>query len=293
MSSKMFGGLTLKELALRSWRESNEDNIFGRAAELAYYFLLALFPMLIFLTAMVGFMPGLRENIMGTLASIVPGDAMQLVRDTLEDVTRNSNTGLLSFGILGTLWAASSGVAAVIGTLNTAYDVEESRSWIKQRLTALGLTIGLALLIVGGVALIMFGDRLAEWANGALGLGPVFETIWQVVHYLLGLALLFIGIEVIYYFGPNVEQDWAWITPGAVIAVVGIILGSLAFSFYLRFAPDYSATYGSLGAVIILMLWLYLLGLVLLMGGEINSEIAHAADKPLEKKEEPDHLQAA
>ncbi len=112
MSSKMFGGLTLKELALRSWRESNEDNIFGRAAELAYYFLLALFPMLIFLTAMVGFMPGLRENIMETLSTIVPGDAMKLVSETIEDVTKNSNAGLLSFGILGTLWAASNGVTA-------------------------------------------------------------------------------------------------------------------------------------------------------------------------------------
>jgi membrane protein len=289
----MFGGLALKELAKRVWREANADNVFGRAAELAYYFLLALFPMLIFLTAMVGFLPGLRENIMESLAAIVPGDAMALVRETLKDVTEHSSTGLLSFGILGTLWAASNGVAAVMGTLNTAYDAKESRPWLKMRLVATGLTVGLALLVVGGVALIMFADRLAGWASTALGVGPVFETIWQVVHYLLGLALLFIGIEVIYYFGPNVEQSWRWITPGAVFAVIAIILGSLGLSIYLRFAPAYSATYGSLGAVIILMLWLYILGLVLLLGGEINSEIEQAAGKPQVEKEPPDHLQAA
>lgn len=275
------GGLTLTELAKRSWRETNEDNVWGSAAELAYYFLLALFPMLIFLTSLVGFLPEAQTAIFQALARVMPGDAMRLVSETINDVTSNRHGGLLSFGVLGALWAASGGATAVMGTLNEAYDAKEERSFWKIRLTALGLTVALALLVVGGVALIMFGDRCSEWLAARLGLGQIFAVVWHVVDYLLGFALVFLGLQVIYYFGPNVAQAWQWITPGAVFAVASLIISSLLFTLYLRFAPSYSATYGSLGAVIVLMLWLYLMGLVVLIGGEINSEIAHAADAPL------------
>lgn len=285
MNYQFLGQLTFKELAARTWRETNEDNILGRAAELAYYFLLALFPMLIFLTSLVGFLPGLREAIFTGLAKFVPGDAMRLVSETISDVTQRRSGGLISFGVLGALWAASGGVTAVMGTLNTAYDAREERSFWKVRLIAIGLTVLLALLVVGGTALIMFGDRFAAWLAAQLGIGTTFTIIWGIIHYLVGLALLFLGLELIYYFGPNVEQDWEWITPGAVFAVISMVVASLLFSLYLRFAPDYSATYGSLGAVVVLMLWLYLMGAVILIGGEINAEIAHAADKPVVQKE--------
>jgi membrane protein len=285
MNYHWIGGLTFKELAVRTWREANEDNILGRAAELAYYFLLALFPMLIFLTSLVGFLPGLREAIFMALGKFVPGEAMRLVSETISDVTRHRSGGLISFGVLGAIWAASGGVTAVMGTLNAAYDAREERSFWKIRLIAICLTVMLALLVVGGTALVMFGDRFAVWFGERLGMGPSFTVIWGVIHYLVGLALLFLGLELIYYFGPNVEQDWKWITPGAVFAVVSMVVASLLFSVYLRFAPDYSATYGSLGAVIVLMLWLYLMGAVILIGGEINAEISHAADRPLVQKE--------
>jgi membrane protein len=299
MGSKMFGGLTLKELAVRTWRESNEDNVFGRAAELAYYFLLALFPMLIFIMSLIGFLPNVQQSLLDAVAKVAPGAAMDIFREFLNDVVRNRSGGLISFGILGTIWAASSGVAAVMGTLNTAYDVKEGRSWLKLRAMAVGLTVALSVLVVGGAALIMFGDRLAEWVSRMLGFGPLFMTIWHIVDYVLGLGLLFLGLQVIYYFGPNTEQEWEWVSPGSIFAVIALIAGSLLFSLYLRFAPDYSATYGSLGAVIVLMLWLYLLGLVVLVGGEMNSEIEHAAGKHTGEKEKPDkpdkpdHLQAA
>ncbi|HEX4948992.1 MAG TPA: YihY/virulence factor BrkB family protein, partial [Blastocatellia bacterium] len=231
------GGLTLKEFLTRTWRETNEDNVFGRAAELAYYFLLALFPMLIFLTSLVGFLPGVREAIFGALERFVPGQAMTLVNQTLLDVTHNRSGSLLSFGLLGALWAASGGVSAVMGTLNVVYDAHEDRPFWKTRLIALGLTMMLALLIVGGTALIMFSDHLAEALAVQLGLGSTFMVVWSGVHFLLGLALVFFGLELIYYFGPNVEQDWQWITPGALFAVVSLITASLLFSLYLRFAP--------------------------------------------------------
>jgi membrane protein len=285
LNDHWLGRLTFKELAVRTWRETNEDGILGHSAELAYYFLLALFPMLIFLISLVGFLPGLQEAIFTGLAKFVPGDAMRLVSDTLSDVTRNRSRGLISFGILGALWAASGGVAAVMGALNAAYDAREERSFWKVRLIAIGLTIMLALLVVGGTTLVMFGDRFAAWLASQLGLGTAFAVVWGAAHYLLGFALLFLGLELIYYFGPNVEQDWKWVTPGAVFAVVSIVVASLLFSLYLRFAPDYSATYGSLGAVIVLMLWLYLMGAVILIGGEINAEIANASRRPLVQKE--------
>jgi membrane protein len=295
MNKGMFGGLTLKELAKRTWREANEDNVFGGAAELAYYFMLALFPMLIFLTSLVGFLPGAQEAIFNALSKVVPGEAWRLVSETLNDVITNSNGGLLSFGILGTIWAASSGVSSVMGTLNVAYEAKEERSFLKMRLTAIGLTIALALLVMGGAVLIMFAHTLSEWLTASLGLGNLFAIVSTVIGYVIAVALLFFGIGLLYYFGPNVKQDWHWVTPGAVFAVAAIILGSLLFSVYLKFGPGYSATYGSLGAVIILMLWLYLVGLALLIGGEINSEIELASGKPTIQGEsgKPSNLQAA
>jgi membrane protein len=285
MKNRLLGDLTFKELAVRVWHESYDDNVLGRSAELAYYFLLALFPMLIFLTSLVGFLPGLQEAIFKALAKFVPGEAMALVSKTILDVTRHRSGGLLSFGVLGALWAASGGVSAVMGTLNEAYDAKEERPFWKTRLIAVGLTILLALLIIGGTALIMFGDRLSAQFAARFGMGPTFTILWSVVDYLLGLALLFSGLELIYYFGPNVKQDWKWITPGAVFAVVSLIIASLLLSLYLRFAPSYSATYGSLGAVVVLMLWLYLMGAVILIGGELNAELVRAADKPVVQKE--------
>jgi membrane protein len=291
----MFGGLTLKELAKRTWRESSEDNVFGGAAELAYYFMLALFPMLIFLTSLVGFLPGAQEAIFNALSKVVPGEAWKLVSDTLNDVITNSSGGLLSFGVLGTLWAASSGVSSVMGTLNTAYDAKEERSFLKMRLIAIGLTVALALLVMGGAVLIMFSHTLSEWLSSVFGFGSLFKIVSTVVGYLIAIALLFFGIGLLYFFGPNIKQEWRWITPGAVFAVAGIIIGSLLFSVYLKVGPGYSATYGSLGAVIILMLWLYLVGLVLLIGGEVNSEVEHASGKPVIQGEsgKPSELQAA
>ena len=293
MSTQMLSGLSVKELGLRTWRESNEDNVWGGAAELGYYFLLALFPMLIFLMSLLGFLPGAQESIIRMLAKVVPDQAMTLVYQFIQDVVEHRSGGLLSFGVLATLWAASSGVTAVMGTLNVAYDVEEERPFWKVRLIAIGLTVGLSLLITGGAVLVMFADKFSHWLAAILGLGAFFTVVSSIVGYVLGIACLFIGIELIYYFGPNLKQDWRWITPGAIFAAAGIILGSFGFSLYLRVAPSNSATYGSLGAIMTLMLWLYLLGLVLLIGGEINSEIEHAASKPKIPKEPEAHLQAA
>ena len=286
MKHPLLGGLTLKALARKVWRAANEDDFFGSAAKLSYYFLLALFPMLIFLTSLVGFLPGVQEKILLALAEVAPSQAMELVTQTLNDVVSKRSGGLLSLGVLGTLWAASSGVSAAMDALNLAYQAPSPRSFWKQRSLALGLTIQLLLLTTLGTMLIIFGDRVSLWVANWLGFGAVFAAVWKWVDNLLGLLLLLVGLEVLYRFGPNVPQKWRWITLGAVFAAVGMITVSQLFSFYLRVGPGYSATYGGLGAVIVLMLWLYLMGSVILIGGEINSEIEQAASKAT-KEESP------
>jgi membrane protein len=281
--------LTLIDLAFEVYEKAYKDHAFGRAAELAYFFLLAMFPFLIFLLSAFSFMPGLQEALLDWFARLMPPDAMELVVHWVESVISGSSGGLLSFGLLGALWAASKGMQAVIFALNTAYEVEEERSYWMTKLIAPGLTLSLSLFIVGGQVLIMFGDWLAIWLTGLLGLGDRFATLGQYFDYLLGLLLLIIGVGLLYHFAPNRKRKWRLITPGAIFAVSGSVIVSILFSQYLRFAPSHNAIYGSLGAVIVLLLWLYLWGLALFIGGEINSVIERAAGRPVVEKETEGH----
>jgi membrane protein len=256
-----------------------------RAAELAFYFLLAFFPLLIFLISILGFAPSAQDRLVDYLTKAAPPEATGLLRDWVRDVAGKSTGSLLSFSLLGSLWAASSGMAALMRTLNIAYQVEEGRPWWKSRLVAIGLALGLGIFVGGGALLIIFGDALAAALANWFGLGEVFAAVWPYVDYLIGLALLTVGMGLIYYFAPNAEQRRRWITPGAIFAVVAAVIASFLFSIYLRYAPSYSATYGSLGAVIVLMLWLYILGLAIFLGGEVNAEVEMAAGRPIRQKE--------
>jgi membrane protein len=278
------GGLSWFQLAKRVWSEIQEDNVFGRAAELSYYFLLALFPFLIFLTSVIGLVlgsgTGTRHMLFNYLARIMPPSAFQLIDATMVEVSTASSGGKLSFGILAALWAASNGLTAITGSLNTAYDLKETRSWWKQRLVSIGLTMALSVLIIGALVLVVAGGKIAEWLAAHYGFGPVFPTAWKIVQWPVVFGCIMLAFALIYYFAPDFrEQSWQWLTPGAAIGVVLWLLVSLGFRVYLHFFNSYSATYGSLGAVIILMLWLYFTGAAVLIGGEINSEIENAAAK--------------
>ena len=269
--------MKLKELALRTLNESREDDVFGGAATLAFYFLLALFPLLIFLTSAIAFLPGIQDIILSGLARVAPQDAMTLLRDTLSDIVSHRNGGLLSLGLIASLWSASSGVASLMDALHIAYDVEETRPFWKRRLKAIALTLAMAVLVAGGAFLIMIGDRLDGWAKSWLKVSSLLAFVSSVIGYLAGIGFLFLGIEALYYFAPDIPPERRYVKPGALFATIGIVIGSLLFSIYVRLGPSASATYGSLGAVITLMLWLYLLGLMLLIGGEINSEFGKPA----------------
>jgi len=278
------GSLSWGELAKRVWHEINEDEVFARAAELSYYFLLALIPFLMFLTSIIGIVlgsgTGTRHELFNYLSRVMPPSAFQLIDSTMWEIASASSGSKLSFGILAALWAASNGLSAITTSLNTAYDLKETRPWWKQRLTAIVLTIVLSVLIIAALLLVIAGGHIAEWLARVYGFGPVFPLIWKIVQWPVVLGCLILAFALIYYYAPDIRrQSWKWLTPGAAIGVALWLLVSIGFRVYLHFFNSYSATYGSLGAVIILMLWLYFTGAAVLVGGEINSEIENAAAK--------------
>ena len=276
------GGLSWAALAKRVWGEMQKDDALGDAAKLAYYFLLALFPLLIFLTSAIGIIvgsgTGLRHALFNYLGRVLPSSAFQLVDSTMWEVTSASGAGKLSFGLLLALWAASNGMGAITQALNVAYDVKETRPWWKQRLVAIGLTLGLSLLIVTALILVIAGGKVANTLAYTYGLGSAFVISWKILQWPIALAFMLMAFAAIYFFAPDLhDQDWKWITPGSSIGVAVWLLASFVLKGYLYFFNSYSKTYGSLGAVIVLMLWLYLTGLAVLIGGEVNSEIENAA----------------
>lgn len=278
------GGLPWRDLAKRVWSEIQKDDVFGRAAQLSYYFLLALFPLLLFLTSVIGLVlgsgTGTRHALFSYLSRVMPPSAFQLLDSTMLEISTASGAGKLSFGILAALWAASNGMSAITQSLNVAYDVKETRPWWKQRLVSVGLTIALSILIMTALGLVVGGGRIADWLAHTYSLGSVFAVTWKIVQWPVVLAFMVLAFALIYYFAPDVrEQSWQWLTPGSGLGVGIWLLISLGFRLYLHFFDSYSTTYGSLGAVIILMLWLYFTGAAILIGGEVNSEIEHAAAK--------------
>ncbi|MEP6921926.1 MAG: YihY/virulence factor BrkB family protein [bacterium] len=278
------GGASPLALLKSVWREIQKDDVFGRAAQLSYYFLLALFPLLIFLTSLIGLVLGsgtdISPRLLTYLAQVMPTAASTLIASTMIEVTKASSGSKISFGILAALWAASNGMGAITDALNVAYSVEETRSWWKRRVTAIALTIALSVLIITALTIVLSGGRIAGFIAANYALGSAFVLTWRVLQWPIVLAFMLLAFALIYYFAPDVrDQKWIWMTPGAVVGVLLWLLASFGLRFYLHFFNSYSNTYGSLGAVIILMLWLYLTGVAVLIGGELNAEIEDAAAK--------------
>ncbi len=261
-------------IAKRTWQKGDADDIFGRSAQLAYYFFLALFPMLIFLISTLGIFPGAGEHIrvgmFQFLGQALPAAASELIQKTMNEVTSASGLGKLSFGLIFSLWSASAGMLAIMDTLNAEHGVTEERSFLRQRVTAVALTLGVATLLVAAAAIVLFGESPALLA-GAYSMG------WKIAHWPLAAACVLLCLAVIYYFAPNLKKPaWHWITPGAVVGLVLWLLASIALRVYLHYFNSYSATYGSLGAVIILLISFYLTGIAILIGGEVNVVIDEA-----------------
>jgi membrane protein len=270
--------LNWKTFVSRLWTRVSDHDIFGRAAQLSYYFLLALFPLLLFLVTLFGYFAEagseLRNKLLSYLGTVMPGAAITLVHTTLDEISQSRGGGKLSLGILAALWAASNGMGAISDTLNVAYAVKEDRPWWKVRLIAIFLTITVSLFIMFALAIVFFGGKLGEQIAGHFGFSAAFTIAWKVLQWPIALLFLLATFDLIYYFAPNIKRAKPRLgSAGAASAVVLWLLVSFSFRAYLHFFNSYSVTYGSLGALIVLMLWFYFTGLAILIGGEINSEL--------------------
>jgi membrane protein len=245
------------------------------AAALSYYFVLAFFPALIALAALVAYLPvpTLFDTIVGALGRVVPAASMGLVKRVVADVISPSRGALLSFGLLGTLWTCSSGFSDIIEALNVAYDVPETRSIWKTRWLSLWLTVLIGGLVTLAFAFMIVGPRFGEFLAYHLGVSWMFAMIWPVLRYVLAVTFIVLAVEGLYFMAPNVKQSFAATLPGAILAVVGWILLSDALSYYFQKFAHLNKTYGVLGGGIALLMWLYWSGFIILLGAELNSEI--------------------
>ena len=282
----MFHGVSTKQVLLDLKREIGEDNVFNGAAALGYYLTLAIFPAIILLMTIIPYLPieQADKTIMDMLGQALPPEASGMVTNVVSEVTARERGGLLSFGLLATLWAASAGMYAIMRQLNITYDVEEARSFVRVRATAIVLSLLFVLLVIGAFSLVVLGGVIEDWLE-KLGLAKALLALFTAFRwFVIVLALLF-GFAIIYKFGPNVEQKFRFITPGSVLGVTLLVIASLGFSIYVSNFADYDATYGGIGAVIILMLWLYIAGLVILIGSEINALLEHYSPEGKRKGE--------
>jgi membrane protein len=281
-----------KDFFSRLYEKFNDDDVTGNAAQVAFYFSFALFPLLLLLLAIFGLVLNnaeeLRTELFAYLQQVMPVSAFDLVRSTLTEVADNTSGGKLTIGILITLWSASTGIDNLRGALNEVYNLKETRSWWKTKLLAVLLTLGIGILVAVTMSFLFYGEQLIAYVL------PIESTvILNLLEWLTVLGALLLIFALVYNFTPNHQPfEWKWITPGAVVGLVSWLLVSIIFQVYLNYFNSYSKTYGSLGAVIILLLWLYLTALVILLGGAINaildekSGVRKEAEDPKQVKDE-------
>lgn len=260
------------------------------AAGLAYYFVLSLFPLLIVLSTVLIYLPipNLFDRVLSAMASVVPPDGMALVRGVLKDVLTSQHPKLLSAGIVGTLYGATGGFSSMIEALNVAYDVPETRPWWKTRLLSLELTFIIGALFVGALGVLVIGPEFGGWLAGKTHLKPEFAFAWNYLRWGLAVAFTVVGVELLYFWAPNVRNRFVSTLPGAALAVTAWLAASWALGLYIRHLANFNKTYGTLGAAVILMTWFYWTNIVILAGAEFNSELIKACNKkPLPIKEAP------
>jgi membrane protein len=271
--------LSWSELARRTWREVVDDDVLGLAAQLSYYFFLALFPAILFLLALASFFPlsNITDDVSRSLGPFVSPQVLELIQEQMRRLANDESGGLLTFGVAGALWSSSAALVSVVGALNRAYDIDEGRPWWKVRLVAIGLTLGVAVTVLVALSLVLMGPTLAEKLGQTTGWGAPFEWTWLLLQWPLVFVLIATGIGLIYYFAPDADQDWGWITPGAVVATVLWLVVSLLFKIYVANFTDYEGSYGTVGGVIVVLLWFYISGIAILTGAELNAEIEPAS----------------
>ena len=248
-----------------------DDEVLGLSAELAYFFLLSLFPFLLFLVTLLGYLPISQAEMLGFIHQFAPGETINIIEENLNQIMGKQNGKLLSFGIIATLWSASNGINAVVRAFNRAYDVRENRSFIVARGMSILLTFAMLFVIIVALLLPVFGREIGLFVFSVFGLSGAFLSVWNALRWTVSSFILFIVFTCLYYFAPNKRLKIKEIVTGSSIATIGWILVSLAFSYYVSNFGNYTATYGSLGGIIVLMIWFYLSGMITILGGEINA----------------------
>lgn len=257
----------LKELLQRI----KDVDVPGLGAQLAFFFLLSIFPLLIFLVTLLPYMSLSQDEVFSFMEEVVPGEVYVLIESTLEEILTNQNSGLLSFGILATIWSASLGMDALIKSLNLSYNVTENRPLLVARGMSIIMTILLIFILIVALALPVFGEQLGLLIFSFLGLEEGFLALWSSIRFIIPMIITFIACTIIYWLAPNVKMNILSVLAGAAFAAIGWLVTSYLFSIYISNFGNFSATYGSIGGVIILMLWLYISAMVLIIGGQINA----------------------
>jgi membrane protein len=280
----------IKNALIGTYSDVVRNHTLQMAAALAYYFVLSLFPALIFLSAVVAYLPvpDLFNQALAVLARFLPSDAMGLVQRVLADVISPNKGTFLSLGILGTLWAASSGFAAMIEALNIAYDVRDDRPFWKTRPLAVGLAFLTEALLLVALSVMVVGPRFGQWLAGKVHLSGFFVLLWPFIHWTIAIGFTILAVEALYFLAPNVKQRLRATLPGALVAVGCWITLSYLLGLYFRHFGNFNKTYGTLGAAIALMIWLYWTGFAMLVGAELNQELAKISKEgKLQEKHEP------
>lgn len=273
------------------WRSANDDDILDRAAELAYYFLFASFPALIFISAMFGLFASTQTQtnleLMLYLGKIIPPAAFGLVQSTFAATTKATATRTIVFGALTALWAATYGMSSAQTILNVVYRVKESRSYLKAKLIALALTLAIFALVFSAMLLLLLGDYLIKILFNDWLLKTSVGILWKVAQVLAALFFMAMVFSLTYHWGPDrQEHKWRWISAGSLVGICGWLAISYGFRLYLNFFNSYALLYGSVGAVIILLTWFYVTGLMLLLGAEIDAAIERAIAERMEPHSE-------
>jgi membrane protein len=280
----------LKDALLQTYDDVGDNHTLQMAAALSYYFVISLFPSLIVLSAIVAYLPvpDLFNQALNLMARFVPADSMGLVKKVLADVVTPNRNAFLSIGLLGTLWAASGGFAAAIEALNIAYDAEETRPFWKTRPLAIGLTILIGALLLIALGVMIVGPQFGDWLSGRLHASVLWQWLWPYIHWTVSVGFTVLAVEVLYFLAPNVKQRFLATLPGAIFAVGCWIGFSYLLGIYFRSFANFNRTYGTLGAAVALMVWLYWTGFAMLVGAELNAELAKKTKKgAIEEKPEP------
>jgi membrane protein len=276
------GGLTSWQLARNVFEEFKTNNSIGRAAELAFDFLFALFPLIVLMLTLFGLFASrsvnLQNHLLSCFAYLLPPTAFHLLRTTTTELATNVTAEKLTFDVVLVAFFASGGISSMISALNLAYRVREARSWFKVRAIALGLTLLISILLLTALLIVLVSSDFVDWLEIEFRFEPIVVLFWKIILWPVAILFVTVSHSMIYYYGPNLkEPHWDWFTPGSAFGTSLWLLASIGFRIYLHFLDTYTASYGSLGAVMILLSWLYLTGLAFLIGGEINAEIERAA----------------